>query len=224
MKYREVSMARSRTTGPGKKQTPKILKTSKQGKHKKSLKPAEAALQARHEIPQGYNIDTIVLMPVNRDTSFIYWEVTDRLLNGSREKLKSGSAELMIKVFEEGCLKEVCSFGVSDRIGNSYIHYQPSLKPFVAEIGVSNGNGYVGLLKSRTLSSPGPGRLPTGKKIPKPLSGPSEKGKELWMARKEDQREIICMPAGGGSVNKSRIMQYFREVGAFSDSSLFSKI
>jgi len=170
-------MVESRKTGPGKKRTKKVIKTNKAVKFKRTVKRPEPLPEARYEIPYGYDIDTIVLMPVNRDTSFIYWEITDRLLNGSQKKLQSGSAQLMIKVFEEDCVKEVCSFSVRDRIGNSYINYQPSLKPSVAEIGISNGNGYVGLLKSRTLLSP---------QYSKPVTGKTSSSQPVLQKRKKN--------------------------------------
>jgi len=217
-------MVESRKTRSTKKQTKKVLKTNKTVKMKKAVPRPESAPEVRYEMPHGYDIDTIVLMPVNRDTSFIYWEITDRLLHGSQQKLKSGSAQLMIKVFEEYGIQEVCSFEVSERIGNSYINYQSSLKPFVAEIGISNGKGYAGLLKSRTLSAPNYSQSLTGKKSPRPLSGSSETRKELWMTRKKDRREIKSLPAGGSSDKKSGMMEYYREVAVFHDSSLFSKI
>jgi hypothetical protein len=67
------------------------------------------------KIPHGYNEDTIVIMPVNADTNFIYWEITERLLKRKRKTPHRRSEKLVIRVFEEDSRREAYSFNISER-------------------------------------------------------------------------------------------------------------
>ncbi len=188
------------------------------------------------EIPSGYNIDTIVLMPVNMDTSFVYWEVTDSLLGGSQKKLDAGTAKLMVKVYESDGMIEICSFEVMERIGKSYVNYQSSFRPLVAEIGVINGKGFVGLLKSRKVYSPSTGKPGSGKSE---LKAPGKKiagglktdktsaisvstSKEIWMTTAEGRSEIVKAPSAGTDATGSEIIEYYRKVAVSRETPLFS--
>jgi hypothetical protein len=172
-------------------------------------------------------------MPVNTDTSFIYWEVTDKLLNGNRRKLKSGSARLTIKVSEADCMKEVCSFEVKERIGKNYINYQPSFKPLIAEIGIMNGRGFVGLLQSRTVYSPsyrpsaakktlslnpGAAKRKNALKNENPSTDSSATTKETWMTKTEDTCEIISVPSSKIVAKVEEIRKYYQKtMGQYKD-------
>lgn len=231
--YQGVGMVKARKKVVGKKKQIKVSKTDKSTKEKKVTRQADAGY---YEIPQGYDIDTIVLMPVNIDTSFVYWEITDRMLNGKLKKLKSGSATLIIKVFEADCMKEVCSFEVKERIGKSYVNYQPPCNSLVAEIGIYNGNGYVGLLKSRTISSPSYNSPKAGKKpdpdqsaasgksgkSAKSSTAPSGGEKEIWMTKVGDRSETVGMPACG-VFDGSGIMEYYRTIFESHETSFFNR-
>ncbi len=164
-----------------------------------------------HLIPRGYDVDTIVIMPVNRDTGFVYWEVTDRLLAGSRRKLKSGSARLMVKVSEADCLEEVCSFEADGQIGHSYIHCRPLLKPLIAEIGVLNGNGFVGLVRSETVLSSSQHHF----------TDCSAAGHETWMLKTGDTCEETRVPVSSGFVMSNKIIRYYRDA-AGENREIFS--
>lgn len=214
---------------------------------KKARKPVRAGKRApapvehtENQIPHGYNVNTIVIMPVNIDTSFIYWEVTDRLLNGNRRKLKSGSARLMVKVFEAESMNEVCSFEVKERIGKNYINYQPSLRPLVAEIGIMNGKGFSGLLKSGTVSSSKkrgpsssdkkssstasvPGHRKTAGPEKTPLN-PAAAKHEIWMTKTGEKSEIVNVPFSERFVESMEIIKYYRETTGFHNDPLSSGI
>lgn len=231
-------MVKSGKTPSGKKPVKKASKAKKAAKAEKTELTEVSYDSGLHEIPHGYNIDTIVLMPVNMDTSFIYWEITDSLLNGKRKKLKSGSAQLMVKVFEADCLTEVCSFEVQERIGSSYINYQSSMKPLVAEIGISNGNGFVGLLKTRTeVSPPNSSSLPGEPSVPDrshgtgkhtlhnttPSTLSSEAKTEVWMTNKEGCISITREPLHESFLVMEKIINYYRDVSDSHETSFFNK-
>ncbi len=150
-------------------------------------------------------------MPVNSDTSFVYWEVTDRLLRGNIRKLKSGSVQLMIKVFGEDANQEICSFETKDKIGKSYISYKPPLIPLIAEIGISNGKGFVGLLKSKSAYSPSP------------VKGSRERKAEVWMTSTAEGREMFSIPFNERYMSGAEIMEYYRRIKISHAASLFSR-
>lgn len=223
-------MAKNRGKVSAKKPLKKVLKTGKPVKEKKLKPPIAFKQAAAREIPSGYNIDTIVLMPVNMDTSFIYWELTDNLLEDSEKKLKTGSAQLMLRVLEEESRNEVCYFEIKDRVGKSYINHQRSFQSLIAEVGVLNGKGFVGLLKSRSVSSPscspqGSEGKSTGKhnfKSGKRSAGPAGSKHEVWMTNKEGRKEFVSVSASASAGLK--MMRYYRGISVSDDTPLFSKI
>jgi hypothetical protein len=164
------------------------------------------------EIPRGYNADTIVIMPVNIDTNFVYWEITDRMLNGKRKILSAGAAQLMIKVFELNCKKEVYAFEAGNMIGGHYMRHNSPCKPLVAEIGLLKGKRFTGLLKSDPMTVVAPG----------PMAGSDE----VWMNRikntykitKESDQERMKHSAKLNSL----LMKYYQAVRAFSHNPLYS--
>jgi hypothetical protein len=208
-----------------KKRSKRVLKPKKDMNEKRRKHSSEARPAGQHKIPAGYNIDTVVLMPVNTDTSFIYWEITDRLLRGNLRKLKSGPEQLMMKVYDAGELEEICSFEVKERIGNSYIHYQSSYTPLYAEIGIANGKRFVGLLKSRTVSSPSssPAKREDQTSMKRSSAAPAGTRQEIWMTMRGDRSMIVPGPSRGRVLMNSDIMEYYRKISGSHDSSPFSK-
>ena len=103
------------------------------------------------EIPSAYNVDTIVIMPVNVDMNFIYWEITGKLLN---EKVPGkGPLKLMGKVYETETGKEIYSFEIHERIGKHYMSSPVPVTGLFAEIGTVKGKKFTGLMKSNPVSS-----------------------------------------------------------------------
>jgi len=154
------------------------------------------------EIPRGYNIDTLVIMPVNTDINFLYWEVTDELLDRRLRELGADSAELVIKVFERGNRREVSSFGVKERVGKNYIKYPASFRPLVAELGILKDGEFVGILKSRNFSGP--------------FHETAGTGEVLWMERQEGAGGTIWIPVRDGvhdtsSTGTSTLRDYYEE-------------
>jgi hypothetical protein len=117
-----------------------------------------------YEIPASYNIDMIVLMPVNAEKLFVYWELTDGLI---KKKLKDSSpSEFTVKVFEVNLgapkkkqEKEIYLFNTKDKVGSNYIDYPAALKPMVAKIGMMSNNTFIEILKAKPVSIPSFGVL-----------------------------------------------------------------
>ncbi|MEC4685463.1 MAG: DUF4912 domain-containing protein [Nitrospirota bacterium] len=182
----------------------------------KVRKESENSMEDK-DIPKGYNIDTIVIMPVNADMSFVYWEITDKLLNGRLRELNIGSAELMIRVFGRDSRREVSSFEVKERVGKNYIKYPASFKPLVAEIGILKNGEFAGLLKSRTVLVPS---LETARP-----------GDEIWMERIKGFGGTVWVSGSGGTrdisssgiAEKTALRNYYEETRAGHGISAFSE-
>jgi hypothetical protein len=164
------------------------------------------------ETPMGYNVDTIVILPVNMSTSFIYWEVTEKLLNGRRKSLLDGSSQLTLKVFETDRRKEICSFPVKDRIGKHYVTCRGSFNPLVAEIGMLRGKRFTGLLRSSPVNMRSSGEKPSGD--------------EVWMKKTRNTHTIVSV-AHRKSGKKSSglhalIMRYYKTARSFQHNPLSS--
>jgi hypothetical protein len=165
------------------------------------------------KIPHGYNEDTIVIMPVNADTNFIYWEITERLLKRKRKTPHRRSEKLVIRVFEEDSRREAYSFNISERIGKHYMKFNGPQKPLVAEIGVIRGRTFTSILRSDpTTVSP---------------SSANTAGDEIWMQRIRDTYEIIRPPkisAHAEARLQWLLAKYYFEVEASRIGSLFGSM
>ena len=198
---------------PGKRHAVSARAGTKKAKRQRNEAGRETGAVADiGKIPQGYNEDTIVIMPVNADTSFIYWEITEGLFKRAAKKARLRSAHLIIKVFEEDPWKEVYSFAVSDRIGKHYMKYHGSLTPLVAEIGIIQGGTFKGIVRSNpmTVSS----------------SAGEATDDEIWMRRIKDAFEIVRISATGAIAEPGLqwlLVKYYREATA-QRGSLFGSM
>jgi len=180
-------------------------------------KESENSLEGK-DIPKGYNIDTIVIMPVNADMNFVYWEITDKLLNGRLRELNIGSAELMIKIFERDSRKEVRSFEVKGRVGKNYIKYPASFRPLVAEIGILKNGEFSMLLKSRTALVPSSGTAVAGVEVW--MEKIKDLGGTVWVSGSEGPRDM----ASPGITERAALQNYYEEIGAGPGVSASSEI
>ncbi len=161
-------------------------------------------------IPDSPGIDTIVIMPVNADRSFIYWEVTRKLIDGKLQESNAGSGRprLMIKVFGADSRKELLSFTVENLTGRRYIDYHTSFQPLTAEIGILNGGAFISLLKSRTFPAVSPGI--------------SETGEDMWMRGIRDMYEIERAPLKETG-KTHELFRFYEETAPLLENHLSSK-
>ncbi|MEO5358739.1 MAG: DUF4912 domain-containing protein [Nitrospirae bacterium YQR-1] len=108
----------------------------------------------QYEIPSRYNIDTLVLLPVNEQSIFLYWELTDKLLGANPD-----SAQLTIKVYEVKAgkktgNKEIYSTTVTGSVGEIHIDTGEAFRPMAAAIGVDSGGAFKELVKSNQVNIP----------------------------------------------------------------------
>lgn len=129
-----------------------------------------------YEIPARYFIDMLVLLPVNLETSFVYWEVTRKLL----AEFCTTTDNLKIKMFATDGKKEheLAEFSVNTELGKYYIHVEAAMIQMQARMGFTNEKGeFVEILASNIFGAPND-RIEFC-------------DDELWMSIDENTREII---------------------------------
>ncbi|MCP5003684.1 MAG: DUF4912 domain-containing protein [Planctomycetes bacterium] len=106
-------------------------------------------------IPYAQNVERIAIMPVNEESSFVYWTLTDRLLKTKLHKLNYDSEDLIIRLLEieQNCKKEIYSFRTRERVGKLYVKAYTAFKPIVAEAGVLKDGEFVSFLESTANST-----------------------------------------------------------------------
>ncbi|MBF0536974.1 MAG: DUF4912 domain-containing protein [Nitrospirae bacterium] len=107
------------------------------------------------DIPQGYDTSEVVVLPVNRDTIFVYWEITEGFLRQWQRQHLLG-ANLILVAFElsQGQARHIATLDVSTLSGKRYISCQTSFNPTVAIIGAFKGETFYDMLVSRTIHYP----------------------------------------------------------------------
>jgi len=163
-------------------------------------------------VPDFPGIDTIVIMPVNTDRSFVYWGVTRELINRKLRESNAGSGwfQLMIKVFGADSRKELLSFTVKDPAGRRYIDYHTSFQPLTAEIGMLlNDGAFISLLRSKTFPAVSPGA--------------SEAGEDMWMRGIRDMYEIVRVPRNETG-KTDEIFRFYEETASLLEDPLSSKL
>ena len=129
-----------------------------------------------YEVPDRYGIDTLVFLPVNLETSFVYWEITPKLL----EVHHIGIDRLRTKIVavDEAGEEELSEFQTSTELGKFYLHFKAPMRRVLARMGYYDENGcFVVLLTSNTFLMPG--------------DDIEFSDDEVWMSIDENTREII---------------------------------
>ncbi len=165
-----------------------------------------------YKIPLSYGIDTLKLLPVNVNTVFAYWEITDKLLCGSLYET------FAFKLFElnESGEKEVLGFYFKERVSSKYTNAHLPSKNLIAVIGGMDSNGrFVELMRSNKI------------KMPNDSLNIMENNEEVWMSKHSEWVELIKASTAHFSHAKSSIsiikeMEFLKKYGekaAFGMSS-----
>jgi hypothetical protein len=144
-------MVHKKMSRPGKK-APARKPADRPRLQKKSvdIKKIKKSRLIKEDIPFAYNVDTIVIMPVNVDRNFIYWEVTGKLLD--EKGMGRGQLKLMVRVHDADTDKKIYSFEVHERVGKHYMSCPAQVTSMYAEIGAMKGKIFRCLLKSNSVS------------------------------------------------------------------------
>lgn len=158
----------------------------------------EPAAKPEYPIPDRYNIDTVVLLPVNPKKEYVYWEVSDKTVNEYLSRFSIEKPVFILKVFQsnEEYTEELASVRV-EKYGNWYFDlYCPEMNLW-AELGIldSMGNYY-------TIASSKKIKMPTDK-VSKEID------KETWMTVGEKIEKIYEL-SGVDDVQKDELLSSAR--------------
>jgi hypothetical protein len=104
-------------------------------------------IQKEHSIPTRYHIDTVVFMPISLERSFVYWEITQSLLN---EHNISSIDSLHVKIInKENMLLKI--FQLNSEVGEYFINESlQSDFTLIAQVGYFDiKNEFVEILSSK---------------------------------------------------------------------------
>ncbi|PLX69301.1 MAG: hypothetical protein C0602_07790 [Denitrovibrio sp.] len=179
------------------------------------------AKKPEYPIPDRYNIDTVVLLPVNPKKEYVYWEVADKTVDSICTKHNIGTPVFILKVFQSDNenKEELASVRVS-KYGNWYFDlYCPDMNLW-AEIGILDNKGnYYPVVNSKKI------KMPTDT-ISKEID------KETWMSVGENIEHIFEL-SGISDVQKDELLSSARlhtelfkklhEQEGLSSSALYKK-
>jgi len=165
---------------------------------------------ADYEIPDSYGIDTLKLMPVNVNTVYMYWEITDKLI----QNYQFATFALRLLEIDGENEKEILGFYFKERVSGKYANAHMPSKRLVAIIGGIDSNGrFTELLRSN--------------KITMPSDSLCTSSKETWMSKQSEWTELIKASVSHFSHAKSSIslikeiefLKKYGEKAAFGQSS-----
>jgi hypothetical protein len=110
-----------------------------------------------YPIPDRYQLDTVVLLPVNPRKEYVYWEISDNTVNRFKKDFDSSEISYVLKVFcgdGETEFSESASVRVG-RYGTWYFDLYVPDKILWAEIGILDNKGnYHAVTGSRKVRMP----------------------------------------------------------------------
>ncbi|MGE4497316.1 MAG: DUF4912 domain-containing protein [Deferribacterales bacterium] len=117
----------------------------------------EKVRPAEYPIPNRYQIDTAVLLPINPRKEYVYWEVADSTVNRFRSEHSSPEVSFVLKIYggngEENA-DELASVRVG-RYGNWFFDLYVPDRLIWAEIGLLDNKGnYFAVAQSRRVRMP----------------------------------------------------------------------
>jgi hypothetical protein len=131
---------------------------------------------SQYDIPERYNINTLVLLPINPNTHFMYWEICRDYID---EKCGSEYDGFVVKLFEKRGehFSEGLSFKVYDENGRYYINKHIPKSEVYAVLGIIDKDGkFIELLNSNIIKTP---------------SDSTNIGDEVWMDKDSEWSELI---------------------------------
>jgi hypothetical protein len=163
--------------------------------------------QPEYPIPEKYDIDTVVLLPVNPKKEYVYWEISDRTVDDFCKKMGLSSPAFILKVFagEGDNVSELASVKVS-KYGNWYFDLYCPDQNLWAEIGILDNMGnYYPVVNSKKIKMPDD-------------SVCAEMDKETWMTVGEKIEDIYQL-SGITDIQKEELISSAR-----MHSELFKKL
>ncbi|MDD4854537.1 MAG: DUF4912 domain-containing protein [Sulfuricurvum sp.] len=146
-----------------------------------------------YEIPNRYHINMLVCLPVNLETSFVYWEVTSEFL----AHYHTATGQLKTKVFSLHETKEfeLEEFSVSTELGRYYLHIKAAMQQIQARMGFYDENGDFMVILVSNIFCTSNAHIEFSEN-------------EVWMNVDENTREIIRASVHKESENLSSMGLY----------------
>jgi len=158
----------------------------------------EPAKKPEYPIPDRYNLDTVVLLPVNPKKEYVYWEVSDKTSDSWLAKFGISKPVFILKVFQTNGenIEELASVRV-EKYGSWYFDlYCPEMNLW-AELGILDNMGnYFTIVSSKKI------KMPSDKVS-------SEIDKETWMTVGEKIEQIFEL-SGVSDVQKDELLSSAR--------------
>lgn len=101
-------------------------------------------------IEQRYNKDELVLLPINPNSSFVYWEIRDKTLE--KFGIDPKNVELFFKLFD-ATNHEIGEFSSSFTIGNYYINHESDHKSLYVKLFLNVGEELEYILSSNIIGT-----------------------------------------------------------------------
>ncbi|MEF3192139.1 MAG: DUF4912 domain-containing protein [Campylobacterales bacterium] len=135
-------------------------------------------------LPESYGDDRLVLMPVNANWSYLYWDLSKRRLKEAGLQPDQGFTGI-IHIVDADKLRIETSIAFSYWSGWHYVNIHAPWERVYAVLGFVDGDGhFVELLRSRTTT------LPSDELA-------QESGEELWVGKHESWMQIIRASVSG---------------------------
>ncbi len=159
-----------------------------------------------YELPDSYGVDTLRCMSVNINTVYVYWEITQALL----ERYLATDSELLLKLMADDSVSELMNFHIAELVSSRFINIHIPNRKIQAVIGVERDGGFVEMMRSNIFSTPSDDvTLSTD---------------EFWMSRSEHLEHIIKASIASGaslsSIDIVRELEYLRKQNKNIKSSL----
>lgn len=177
--------------------------------HPTELFGAEAAdySGSDYEIPISYNIDLLRLLPVNVNTVYLFWEITDKITANAKFET------FALKLYEIADLgeREIIGFYFKERVSGKYINaHMPSKNLFAAIGGIDENGRFVELLRSNKI------------KTPNDKISYMTDNEEAWLSKKSEWVELVRASTSHFSHAKSSmsLVKEMELLKKFSEKSL----
>lgn len=188
-----LSVSDNKKTQEDTVKTDQIIKKSTEQNKPSSIaeiKPkgkSEKAAVEQYSIPKDYNIDNVVLMPVDPNKHFVYWEISEE----TKEKLFQTYRphSFALKLFEDG--NETIFIHIDLNMHNYYIHKHAPFKRLYVVFGIVTDSGFIPLKKSNEIVAPSD-----------EVSGLSE---GLWLKKIEDWKKLMSLSYKKENIHYSSI-------------------
>ncbi|MDY6821191.1 MAG: DUF4912 domain-containing protein [Deferribacterota bacterium] len=146
-----------------------------------------------YQIPESYNVDTLVLLPVDPAIQYCYWQISTDTREQYKDYLSKSLYRYKLKLFikdSEGT-KELQEIETGD-YGNYYFHHYIPGKLAWAEIGfTSDEEVFIPII--------------TSKRIVVPRAGISDKTDETFLSIDENYMEILKLSGIDSNIHPSSI-------------------